>query len=178
VAGVAILAAACSSSSSASSSAAPRIKRSGAAVTTVEDAALGQPVLAVSGRVVYVHLSSTGTLAPCTGACLTIWPAVDASAVPSVSPAASGAHLGTTTQAGAVRVLTVNGRPVFYFSKDTGSSASGEGITSFGGTWYVLSPNGSPVPEPGSSVPTGGQYSVGTSSGGAGSTSGSSNSYY
>jgi predicted lipoprotein with Yx(FWY)xxD motif len=177
VAAVVVPAAACSSTSStAASSAAPRVKQSGAAVTTVEDSALGAEVLAVSGRVVYVHLTSGGLAAPCTGACLTIWPAVDATAVPSVSPAASSAKLSTTAQAGGVRVLTVDGLPVYYFSKDTGTSALGEGITTFGGTWYVLSPAGVPIKESTSSTSPASTGS--TSSASTGSSSSSTGSYY
>jgi predicted lipoprotein with Yx(FWY)xxD motif len=42
--------------------------------------------------------------------------------------------------------LTLNGHPLYTFSGDSRArQATGEGITSFGGTWHVLTPNGKNV---------------------------------
>ena len=43
-------------------------------------------------------------------------------------------------------MLTVGGWPVYTYVQDTApGDVTGEGITSFGGTWYAIGPNGQPV---------------------------------
>lgn len=129
---VALLASACSAGSSAK-------------VTAVHSSKVGADILEMAGRPVYVHLLSSGAPAACTVACLSEWPAVDASSVP---PAESGVHasmLSTTLLAGGTRVLTYDGRRLYFFYEDTSSHVTGEGIESFGGFWYVVSPSGKPI---------------------------------
>ena len=146
---LALLASACSSGSSAK-------------VVVVHSSKVGAYILEVAGRPVYVHLLSTGAPAACTTACLSEWPAVDASSVP---PAGSGVHasmLSTTLLAGGTRVLTYDGRHLNFFYEDTSSHVTGEGIESFGGFWYVVSPSGKPIirsaVSPPSARPSGGSY--------------------
>jgi predicted lipoprotein with Yx(FWY)xxD motif len=129
---VALLASACSSGSSAK-------------VAVVHSSKVGADILEMAGRPMYVHLLSTGAPATCDIACLSEWPAVDASSVP---PAERGVHasmLSTTLLAGGTRVLTYDGQRLYYFYKDTSSHVNGEGIESFGGYWYVISPAGKPI---------------------------------
>lgn len=127
---------------------------SSAKVSVAHSSKLGAAVLTVSGQAVYVHLTSSGAVAPCTVACLSVWPAVDASAVP---PATSGVHaslLSTMELAGGTRILTYAGRPLYYFGRDTAAHVRGEGLSSFGGSWYAVAPSGKPIIGPAQSLPT------------------------
>jgi hypothetical protein len=54
--------------------------------------------------------------------------------------------LGTITRSDGSKQVTYGGHPLYMFSGDSGSGqVNGEGITSFGGTWYVLATSGQPV---------------------------------
>jgi hypothetical protein len=66
------------------------------------------------------------------------------------APAAGGgvqaALLGTITRSDGSKQVTYSGHPLYSFSGDSGSGqVNGEGIASFGGTWYVLATSGQPV---------------------------------
>ena len=41
--------------------------------------------------------------------------------------------------------VTLNGHPLYTYSADSAGSASGQGLKSFGGTWWLLTANGSPM---------------------------------
>ena len=46
----------------------------------------------------------------------------------------------------ATAVVTYNSWPLYTFSGDSGPGrVNGQGITNFGGTWYVLNVSGNPV---------------------------------
>jgi hypothetical protein len=58
--------------------------------------------------------------------------------------------------------ITVGGHPVYTYSGDGGQAQThGEGISSFGGTWYAVSPAGAPVMGSGGSAPMPSQTSNG-----------------
>ncbi len=122
-----------SSTSSASTS-------SGAVTVTTEHTSLGT-VLAAGPNKLTVYMF---TAKSCTGTCAKIWPPVTGAA--KAAGGASSAKLGTTTGAGGVKQVTYAGHPLFYFAPDhRAGQVLGEGIHSFGGTWYALTPAGTPV---------------------------------
>jgi hypothetical protein len=50
--------------------------------------------------------------------------------------------LGTIAN-GSAQQVTYHGHPLYYFIRDkSAGSTAGEGITHFGGSWYVISPAG------------------------------------
>jgi predicted lipoprotein with Yx(FWY)xxD motif len=54
--------------------------------------------------------------------------------------------LGTVKDANGSLEVTYNGWPLYTFTGDSGpDTVKGEGITGFGGTWYVLNASGNPV---------------------------------
>ncbi len=80
----------------------------------------------------------------CTGECLQAWPPITTT---SATPAASGVTgtVGTITLPDGSRQVTVNGRPVYLFAKDTKpGDVLGQGV---GSVWYVLRPDGTMVTE-------------------------------
>ncbi|HET9073318.1 MAG TPA: hypothetical protein VFN48_01960 [Solirubrobacteraceae bacterium] len=94
------------------------------------------------GRAVYLLSGDSARHPKCRGACLGIWPAVSAA-----DPTARGihGHLGVWRHNG-IRQVTLDGHPLYTFSYDTsGAKASGEGIKSFGGEWFALSPAAQPL---------------------------------
>jgi predicted lipoprotein with Yx(FWY)xxD motif len=65
--------------------------------------------------------------------------------------------LGTVKDASGKLEVTYNHWPLYTFSGDSGPGvAKGQGISNFGGTWYVLSSSGNPVTSAQSSSSSGG----------------------
>ncbi|WP_249012152.1 hypothetical protein [Conexibacter sp. DBS9H8] len=102
-----------------------------------------QIVVTGAGRPVYQLTGNTIAHPKCaTKACLHVWPAVTAA-----HPTARGLHgkVGVWHHAG-MSQLTLDGHPLYEFIGDSGPGrATGQGIHSFGGVWYVLSPSGQPL---------------------------------
>jgi predicted lipoprotein with Yx(FWY)xxD motif len=95
---------------------------------------------------VYLFERDTGATSSCTGACASVWPPVTTSASAMTSGQAVSADVGTITRADGSRQVTYKGHPLYYFTRDKNAGdAFGEGITSFGAGWFVLTPNGRKV---------------------------------
>ena len=119
-------------------------------ITTAATPNLGTILVNSQGRTLYILTSETGGKITCTVAsgCTSYWTEVDLPSGVSaarVDGSADSALLGT--EAGATgTVVTYNGLPLYTFSGDSGpGQEAGQGISSFGGTWYVLSAAGNPV---------------------------------
>jgi predicted lipoprotein with Yx(FWY)xxD motif len=121
------------------------------------------------GRTLYLLTSEKGGKITCTDAngCTTYWPSTELPSGLTKPIAGSGtqaALLGTSRGADGSLYVTYAGYPLYTFAGDSGmGQVKGQGVVSFGGTWWAISPSGAPVTTSGSSgaAPT-------TSSGGGG----------
>jgi predicted lipoprotein with Yx(FWY)xxD motif len=96
-----------------------------------------------TGLPVYVLTGDSKSHAKCTGAqCLSAWPAVTSKSMkPALGKGVKGKvaiwhHKG-------INQVTLNGHPLYTYAADSAGSASGQGLKSFGGTWLLLTANGS-----------------------------------
>jgi predicted lipoprotein with Yx(FWY)xxD motif len=82
----------------------------------------------------------------CYGACAAAWPPLRLPAeqnLPVAGGQAEASLLGTTTRKDGGLQVTYNGWPLYLWAGDSGpGQATGQGINSLGGRWYVLSPKG------------------------------------
>jgi predicted lipoprotein with Yx(FWY)xxD motif len=93
---------------------------------------------------VYLFEADKGGTASCSGECASVWPAV--SGHPQASGQAVASHLGTITRADGTTQVTYNGHPLYLYSRDKDDGDSyGQGLNSFGASWYVLTPSGNKV---------------------------------
>lgn len=150
-----------------SSSSAPVGTSSPAAVTISAKSVPGAGTVLVNGQgqTLYVLTSEKGGKITCTDAsgCTKVWPDTELPKGMTAAKAGSGINgslLGTVKAASGSLYVTYNHWPLYTFSGDSGpGQAKGEGLTSFGGTWYVLGTSGTPVTsmqsQPGSSPSTG-----------------------
>jgi predicted lipoprotein with Yx(FWY)xxD motif len=112
---------------------------------------LGQVLVDGNERTVYVLTSGTHQNVPCTSTsgCTNVWPSLPLTSATSASKAGSGiqsAMLGKRELSDGKTYPTYAGWLMYEYSGDSGpDQAGGEGISSFGGTWYVLSPSGTPI---------------------------------
>ena len=156
--------AACGSSSSSTAasspgSSAPAGASSAAAATISAKSVPGVGTVLVNGQgqTLYMLTSETGGKITCTQAngCTQAWPETLVTSGATAATAGSGVQaslLGTIKDATGNLEVTYNHWPLYTFSGDSGPGvAKGQGLTSFGGTWYVLNGSGNPV----TSSPTG-----------------------
>ncbi len=124
-------------SSSAPSSSAPV---AGPELKTASSSA-GKIVVGANGMSVYFFtkdVKDSGKSA-CEGACAALWPAVTTT---SDKPAVEGVTgtIGTIPAADGKKQVTINGLPVYFFSRDTAAGdVKGQG---YGNVWYLASPSG------------------------------------
>jgi predicted lipoprotein with Yx(FWY)xxD motif len=80
----------------------------------------------------------------CSGACAKLWPPVIGS--PTAMGGAVSADLGTITRPDGSKQVTYKGHPLYMYARDKDDGdAYGEGVKSFGASWYVLAPSGKKV---------------------------------
>jgi predicted lipoprotein with Yx(FWY)xxD motif len=118
----------------------------GAVVDAAANSKLGQTIAVdAHGDTLYVLSPETTSHLLCTSAeCLTAWPPLTVSSSTS-TPTASGVkgHLGVLKRSDGTEQVTLNGMPLYTFAGDHASGeANGEGLTSFGGTWYTIKASG------------------------------------
>lgn len=163
VAAVAVLGmAACGTKTTAGASGTPAVPASPSANAKVTISAASVPgagtvLVNGDGMTLYVLTSEAGGHVTCTDsemsngtACTTVWPDSELLAGMTAGIAGSGisaSMLGTATGPTGDKYVTYAGYPLYTFARDTPGTAKGEGITSFGGTWDVVSPAGSLVPK-------------------------------
>jgi predicted lipoprotein with Yx(FWY)xxD motif len=118
--------------------------RSGLALQ-VRQTSLG-PVLADrQGMTVYLLTSDKPHRSLCDAQCLTYWPAVPAPKSTGQLPGIS-ATVATTKSTAGKPMATAGGWPLYTFVNDHApGDVTGEGMKSFGGVWYAVSPTGQPV---------------------------------
>ena len=156
--GTAVTAAACGSSSSGTaagspSSSAPAGASSAAAATVSTKSVPGVGTVLVNGQgqTLYMLTSEKGGKITCTQAngCTQAWPETLLTSGATTAKAGSGVQsslLGTVKDASGNLEVTYNHWPLYTFAGDSGpGAAKGQGLTSFGGTWYVLNGSGNPV---------------------------------
>lgn len=125
---------------------------SGAGVTvkTASVAGFGTVLVDSKGRSLYTLTSESGGKLTCTVAngCTQTWLELDLPSGTAAATSGGGSQssmLGTETGASGT-VVTYNGWPLYTFTGDTGAVQShGEGLKSFGGTWYLLQASGNPI---------------------------------
>jgi predicted lipoprotein with Yx(FWY)xxD motif len=106
------------------------------------------------GRTVYLLTSGDHTNVPCDDAsgCTKVWPHLPLPQGTSSAKAGNGLQaslLSTMKLSDGETYPTYNGWLMYEYVGDSGpGQAHGEGIQSFGGTWYAISPAGTPVTAP------------------------------
>jgi predicted lipoprotein with Yx(FWY)xxD motif len=140
-----------SPSAGSSSASSAGTSSSTATVSATNVPGVGTVLVNGQGRTLYMLTSEKGGKVTCTSGngCTKLWPET---IVPNGATAAKGGSgvmsslLGTVKEDNGSLEVTYNGWPLYTFAGDSGPGvAHGQGITSFGGTWYVLNSAGDPV---------------------------------
>ena len=125
----------------------------------IESTDAGRVLADPAGRTLYVFAPDTRGHSTCDGACATYWPPVPGADATHGVAAGVSATLGSTTRSDGTTQLTVDGYPVYTYVGDSApGQATGQGLNTSGGLWWVISPAGkriasTPAPQtPGSSA--------------------------
>ncbi len=123
---------------------------------SVASTSLGRVVVDSRGFTVYMLTADSPGKSSCSSDCLSYWPPVAAPASGTPTAPNITAKVDETTTTTGSKMLTVGGWPVYTYVQDTAPGAvTGQGVTSFGGTWYAIGADGKPIQGPsGSSSPS------------------------
>jgi predicted lipoprotein with Yx(FWY)xxD motif len=120
---------------------------------------LGSVLVDKSGDTMYAFAADSKGTSTCTGACVTNWPPVKAgTGTPSHTDGVT-ATLGTTKRSEGSTQLTVNGWPMYtYAGDDKPGQATGQGLDTYGGKWWVVDKAGDWVKKSAEPTDGGGGY--------------------
>ena len=170
VAAPVLLLAACGSNPSSTSGGGSSGGSSAAAhAATVEthSGALGTYLTDGSGKTLYLFASDHGGKSTCSGACVSAWPPLAATGMPSAAGAAKSSMVGTITRSDGSKQVTYGGHPLYYFAGDSSAGDTrGQGINGFGAKWWVVAPSGAAITQSSGGASSSSSSSSGSSGGG------------
>lgn len=105
----------------------------GVTVSTAKSTKFGKVL--VSGKTLYTLKASQTA---CTASCLAVWPELVLPKGVTKATAGSGvskSKLGSVSRPGGVRQVTYGGKPLYYFSGDTGRGQVNGNVTDTWGKW-------------------------------------------
>jgi predicted lipoprotein with Yx(FWY)xxD motif len=94
----------------------------------------------------YLFEKDKGTMSTCTGACAQFWPPLTTKGPAKAGTGIAAGKLGTTKRSDGSTQVTFDGHPLYYYSGDKKpGDVTGQGLDTFGGLWWVLSPTGTAI---------------------------------
>jgi predicted lipoprotein with Yx(FWY)xxD motif len=98
------------------------------------------------GRVLYTFARDRGKASTCYGGCAAAWPPFTVNRAPKAGAGVSSRLGGTTRRRDGSLQVTYAGHPLYYFTGDRKpGQITCQNVSSFGGLWLVVNPNGTPV---------------------------------
>lgn len=128
---------------------------------------LGSILVDARGRTLYFLDSDPVGKSRCAGACAANWPPLVAKAAPRAGRGVKQSLLKTVRRADGRLQVVYSGHALYFFSGDhAAGDTHGEGLTAFGGTWFVVNARGERIAPPATGgdttpAPPGGGYGGG-----------------
>lgn len=98
------------------------------------------------GRALYTFAPDRAQTSTCYGACAAAWPPFTVNRAPKAGVGVRHGLLGTTRRKDGSLQVTYAGHPLYYFTGDRQpGQITCQNVSSFGGLWLVINPNGTPV---------------------------------
>ncbi len=117
----------------------------GTAVKAMPSKSYGTILETSTGRALYLLTADSTKKLACQHSCISVWHPLLTRGKPVGRKGLDSKLLGTVKRGGA-RQVTYHGHPLYTYVGDTAAGqANGEGIASFGGTWYVVGTKGAAV---------------------------------
>ncbi|MBN9608181.1 MAG: hypothetical protein J0I11_02535 [Actinobacteria bacterium] len=100
-----------------------------------------------SGRALYMWDADRTGAPTCYGDCAATWPPVTVSGDATAGPGVQGSLISQVKRTDGVEQVTYGGWPLYYYQPDARpGELSGQGNTGFGAVWWVVGPDGKPLP--------------------------------
>jgi predicted lipoprotein with Yx(FWY)xxD motif len=129
-----------------SAATAARTAKARSATLKVARTDLGKILVDSRGRSLYMLSSDSARKSTCFDVCVKAWPPLRTSRKPTVGKGLKASKVGRIKRSDGKSQVTYNGHPLYRFVNDKmPGDTTGQGITSFGGRWFVLSPAGKRV---------------------------------
>ena len=107
---------------------------------------LGKVLVDANGRTLYLFEADKPNMSNCSGACLSLWPALLSHQKPEAGAGVLAAKIGTITATGGKLQVTYDGHPLYYYAADQKpGDTTGQGLKQFGAEWYVLAASGNKI---------------------------------
>jgi predicted lipoprotein with Yx(FWY)xxD motif len=98
------------------------------------------------GHVLYLLTADHRDAATCAAACLRAWPPLLVKHQVKAGPGVQAKLLSSFQTHDGLNQVAYNGHPLYTFAQDASPGSSlGEGVHTFGGTWWMVSPAGKAV---------------------------------
>jgi predicted lipoprotein with Yx(FWY)xxD motif len=143
--GAALVLSACGSSGGSSTVSTGGNNTPGATVTA-RSTSMGKVLTNSAGKTLYLLTADTASKLACTGSCVQLWIPLMApsSGAPQAGSGVTGALSTVSRDSG--KQVTIAGHPLYTYTADgSPGDVSGQGVTSFGGTWYAVDTSGQAV---------------------------------
>lgn len=125
-----------------SGSASPTRARTGGAVQ-LRKTALGKVLVDARGRTLYLFERDRKGMSACETSCAKFWPPLIARTTPRAGTGVHPSSLGVAKRHDGRRQVTYAGHLLYTFAGDKAAGqTNGQGLTDFGGEWYVLAASG------------------------------------
>ena len=129
--------------------------REASATVSLRSTKLGPALVAANGHTLYLFMKDRAGKSSCSGQCATYWPPLIAHGKLSAGKGVNASLLSTVRRSDGRMQVRYNRHPLYRFSQDTrAGQTSGQAVTFFGGTWYVVSSAGKAVVKPPSGTNT------------------------
>lgn len=113
----------------------------------VAKAPFGSYLTDSSGRALYMWDADRSGASTCYGACAVEWPPLTVSKAATAGDGIDASLIGTVARTDGTTQVTYGGWPLYYFKPDLKpGELAGQGNTGFGAVWWVVAPNGEPLP--------------------------------
>jgi predicted lipoprotein with Yx(FWY)xxD motif len=107
---------------------------------------LGTILVDSHGRTLYLFAKDKNGKSACSGACAAYWPPLIASGKPHAIAGAKASLLGRTRRADGRMQVTYRHHPLYRYAGDASKGQiNGQGLSDFGGYWWVLSAAGNKI---------------------------------
>jgi predicted lipoprotein with Yx(FWY)xxD motif len=118
-----------------------RAHRASTTTLRTEKTKRGTVLETTTGRALYMFSLDSKSASRCSGKCSAAWPAVTGTVKVAKGSGLNPKLLGRTRRGQA----TYGGHPLYTYARDSRGQTRGEGISAFGGHWYLISPRGAAV---------------------------------
>jgi predicted lipoprotein with Yx(FWY)xxD motif len=106
----------------------------------------GKVLFDARGRALYTFAADRAKTSTCYGGCAAAWPPFTVNRAPKAGAGVHHGLLGTIRRTDGTLQVTYDGHPLYYFTGDKQpGQITCQNVSSFGGLWLVINPNGSPV---------------------------------